>query len=238
MKREDIIRKIEGLLAVSKGEANEAESQTALLLARKLMAKHDIDFNDVEREGYKEGDGIVSYKVNEPKIIKWYESQLMSIIADNFKVKWYTQRVGGNKSELRFYGYEQDCDFAREVFFMALDAMLFHVKEYLELYYITDGRYIQKTAKHTNEIKDSYMNGFLTGLQEAFKSQNKEIEEEYGLIIVTPALVEEHYEVAMRGAKSARSNRKRTVNSDAYFEGLNDGRSTDTRNKARLEGGE
>ena len=235
MKREDIIRKIEGLLAVSKGQANESESQTALLLARKLMAKHDIDLRDVEG-GIKRGDdGIVDFKINEPKMVKWYEVQLAMLVAQNFKVKVW-RRITDRKTVLSFYGYEEDCDFAREIFFMALDAMTYHAKEFMEYYYITDGRYIKKTAKHTNMIKDSYLNGFLSGLSQAFENQNKEIEEEFGLMIVTPAIVEQKFKE--RDFKRSSVKAKRTADSNAYFEGLNDGKSTSVQNKARIEGGE
>ncbi|RKJ45999.1 DUF2786 domain-containing protein, partial [Butyricicoccus sp. 1XD8-22] len=49
MERNDsIIKKIRGLLAIANDEKNDEESQTAFILAQKLMIKHNIVMGDIE----------------------------------------------------------------------------------------------------------------------------------------------------------------------------------------------
>ncbi|HAP3793174.1 TPA: DUF2786 domain-containing protein, partial [Enterococcus faecalis] len=48
MDNKKIIKKIKGLLAISRDQKNDEESQSAFILAQKLMIQYNIDKNEVE----------------------------------------------------------------------------------------------------------------------------------------------------------------------------------------------
>lgn len=64
-KNEKIIKKIKGLLAISRDERNDEESQSAFVLAQRLMIQYSIDKSLVEDSEYYENEGLVmsKYKV-------------------------------------------------------------------------------------------------------------------------------------------------------------------------------
>lgn len=81
-KVEDIIIKIQGLLALSKS-SNENEAQNAMVVAQRLLIKHKLSIKDVEQ--YKDEN----IKINENRTgvkfrgLNW-KSNLARVIADNF----------------------------------------------------------------------------------------------------------------------------------------------------------
>ncbi len=79
-RNESIIKKIRGLLAIANDNKSDEESQSAFLLAQKLMIKHDISSGEItERCAEQE---IVKGQATAYKRLFWWERSLARIIAD------------------------------------------------------------------------------------------------------------------------------------------------------------
>ena len=88
MDNKKIIKKIKGLLAIFKDQKNDEESQSAFVLAKKLMIQYNIDKNEVEQLSIdSENDVIGEESVTIYKRLYWWERQLALIISENFRVK-------------------------------------------------------------------------------------------------------------------------------------------------------
>ncbi|HIB3656910.1 TPA: DUF2786 domain-containing protein [Enterococcus faecalis] len=88
MDNKKIIKKIKGLLAISRDQKNDEESQSAFILAQKLMIQYNIDKNEVEELSVdSENDVIGEESVTIYKRLYWWERQLACIISENFRVK-------------------------------------------------------------------------------------------------------------------------------------------------------
>lgn len=82
-----IIKKIKGLLAISRDQKNDEESQSAFILAQKLMIQYNIDKNEVEELSVDfENDVIGEESVTIYKRLYWWERQLACIISENFLI--------------------------------------------------------------------------------------------------------------------------------------------------------
>ncbi|QRL10341.1 DUF2786 domain-containing protein [Bacillus velezensis] len=118
-RNESIIKKIRGLLAIANDNKSDEESQSAFLLAQKLMIKHDISSGEItERCAEQE---IVKGQATAYKRLFWWERSLARIIADNFKVEFYynNKRFDGEqrrKKTVIFFGYDNDVQLAKEMF--------------------------------------------------------------------------------------------------------------------------
>lgn len=83
-----IVKKIKGLLAIARDKKNDEESQSAFLLAQKLMIQYSVEKSEVEDyELSSEMDSIDEESVTIYKKLFWWERALAGIIAKNFKVK-------------------------------------------------------------------------------------------------------------------------------------------------------
>ena len=115
-KNEKIIKKIKGLLAISRDERNDEESQSAFVLAQRLMIQYSIDKSLVEgSEYYENEDSIDEESVTIFKKLYWWEKELAQIISKNFKVKNFI-RSRGRKSKVIFFGFGKDLELAKEMF--------------------------------------------------------------------------------------------------------------------------
>lgn len=190
---ESIIKKIKGLLAIANDNKNDEESQSAFLLAQKLMMKHNISITTVEENTDKvtiEEGQITAYKK-----LFWWERKLAIIISENFRVKNFINSKKlkdgkQRKSALMFFGFEKDVELAKEMYILAYDALKLYSNRFVEEYYQFRTERLHKT---TIRIKDSYIRGFLEGLDAKFKEQVEQMQQEYGLMLLVPAEVEESY---------------------------------------------
>lgn len=195
-RNESIIKKIRGLLALANDNKSDEESQTAFLMAQKLMVKHDIALSEIADESEKEE--IKDGQATAYKKLFWWERTLARIIAKNFKVEYYYnhKRFSGErnrKTAIIFFGYESDVRLAKEMYVLAYDAVLFYTKRFVDKYY-NEEEYTFRTIRQTNDLKNSYMRGFLDGLESKFNEQISQLKEEYGLMVIKPKEVSEAYE--------------------------------------------
>lgn len=75
------------MLAISRDQKNDEESQSAFILAQKLMIQYNIDKNEVEELSVDfENDVIGEESVTIYKRLYWWERQLACIISENFLI--------------------------------------------------------------------------------------------------------------------------------------------------------
>lgn len=228
-KRKNIVKKVKGLLAISKDKKNDEESQSAFILAQKLMIQYSINKYDVEdfelsKEPIGE-DNVTIYKK-----IFWWERYLSDIIAKNFKVKLYTSSklFKGNrnrKTKIVFYGLKKDLELAKEMYLLAYEVLLFHSREYINTFYKESeskrDRYI------TESIKSNYIRGFLEGLEGRFEEQVATLRKSYEVLVLIPKKVEDSFsEYSADFGKTIFSQPKITIE-QVYIDGKNQAKEID-----------
>lgn len=228
MKYEDVLRKVKGLLTTANENMNEQEAQTAFALAQKLMVKHNISASDITYEK----DSVEDQRITEHKTLHWHEKIVANMIAKNFRVKSYLEakRVNGRTQKaVKFFGLKEDVQLATEMYKLALDVLGFYTKLYVDLYW---GRR-KRDSRITSQVKNSYMRGFITALEEVMNIQRKELENEYGLIVITPVVVEEAFNEKQQSfTKVRRFNVPFATAKTAYANGYNDGKNVDLLRKS------
>lgn len=200
---ENIIRKIEKLLAVAEGKANENESIAAAAMAQKLMAKYNVDIADLNKEAPKQN---INEEVFEGGRGKWRYT-LAEIIARNFRCKMYI--LGGKN--IVFVGYDIDSKIAMQTFKSLYKmGMTFAGRCYEEQ---------RKAGKNTKGVLNTYYLGYLKGIKEVLDKQCQ------ALMIVTPKEVEEKFKKIISGCKYKNCEMKYQGKNEIYQRGRRDGRS-------------
>lgn len=183
-KMDSVIGKIQKALALANDNNTQAEeSDTAMLMAQRLMAKYNISMSDIEVEEEKkdvvEGDGT------EYTRLQWWMKDLSSIIGENFRCYNY-MRTSRGKRKIVFLGLEQDVQICKTVYDFALNAIKFHSDKYVK------SKGIKGDRGHTIAVKNDYIAGYLEGLREKFREQVEQ--EGWGLILVKDNEVIERFE--------------------------------------------
>ena len=197
MDNEKIIRKVRGLLAIAQDERNDKESQSAFILAQKLMLQYGIQNSDIESQtNQQQNAAIQETAVTVYKRLFWWERHLAQIISKNFRVKYFlnSKMVGRQqKRQIIFYGLVSDLHLAKEIYLLAYEVLLFHSKTFVNQYYQQQGK-STRSRYVTESLKTSYMRGFLSGLDERFNEQVAALREQYELLVLIPEVVEQAYE--------------------------------------------
>ncbi|MBC1604503.1 DUF2786 domain-containing protein [Listeria rocourtiae] len=228
-KYQKIVRKVKGMLAISRDSASDEESQSAFLMAQKLMLEYNIAKQDVEDVELAE-ENIGEESVTIYKKLFWWERELGEIIAKNFRVKvFYTnKRFGGSnqtKSKIMFYGFGKDLELAKEMYLLAYEVMLHHSKVFIEKNYEEFGWVRERY--YTESMKASYIRGFLKGLEVKFNEQVSVLRQQYEVMILMPVAVQEKYDKMAAGFDVYAINYPKVEVEGAYEEGYSTGKSID-----------
>lgn len=221
---EDVIYKIQRLLALSKS-SNENEAQNAMIMAQRLLIKYKLSIKDVEQ--YKKE----FIKVDENRTgIKFrgsnWKSNLARVIADNFGCYLFyrTDRT----HEICFYGKEEDviiCNIMLEYAIKSIntngDKLIKKLKQ-------------DRRRKHFNGIKNDYALGFVRGLDERFKEQLKS-NKEWALVLVKDQVVVDGYNKFSKDFKTVQTNIDFNKHLFAFKLGKKDGKNFDISNKIENE---
>lgn len=165
MTRESIIEKIKNLLELSANNSNENEAKSAMLMAQKLMAKHDISSDALDTQS-SEIEDIIEVSPEH----KWdagFRKPLACIISENYKCKCFMR---GN--QVIFIGHESDAIIARAAFEFAYKFIQRRGNALYEQY--------RNNGMTTRGVFNSYAVGFLKGLREVLEAQST------ALMIVVP----------------------------------------------------
>lgn len=218
--KESIIEKVRNLL--NKNEANgctEAESQSAMLMAQKLMAKHGLDMADVDTEG-EESKEVVHEGVTPIEKTIWWKKSLANVVAENFKCICYISTYRGRGgSKIVFLGLKSDVEIAKEVFNFAVDSIVYHTEKYARKKMRSEG------YTDTRGLRNDFMKGYIRGLRDKFEEQKKQCEE-LALALVIDKEVQEEAE-NMNFKKGRRSDVSSSGNQQAISSGYNQGKQFD-----------
>ena len=164
-----IINKVKGLLDIAKDSNQDEETQTAFLLAQKLMVKYGIKKSSIQDQQRPVEYGVLE-RCQKLSLLK---QRLANVIADNFKVLFV--RTGSfypNKHfQYNFYGYSNDVELAKNIYFLAVKIIQYRTKKYLNNYYLKTG--VARNRKFTSFLKRNYIHGFILGLEKRLNDQTK-----------------------------------------------------------------
>lgn len=231
VENQKIIRKVKGLLAIARDQQNDEESQSAFILAQKLMLQYGIDASEVADGSFEsEPDQIDEESVTIYKRLYWWERRLSQIISKNFRVKHFlnAKYIGRQqKRRIVFYGFGRDLELAKEMYLLAYEVVVFYSKLFVNQYY-KDHALGKRNRYVTESLKSSYLNGFLLGLEERFEEQVSELLQVYEVLVLIPEAVEQAYTEYSSGWGKSTSLRAPAVEVlGAYQKGYTDGKAID-----------
>lgn len=203
---EKILNKIKNLLDLANNNPNENEAIAAALKAQELMAKYNIELDQLDDK--KETREIVKevYHQSDKHEMKKWKIGLAGIIAQNFRCEVYFLGVKG----VVFYGYKEDAKIALQVF-----SYLYEIGNKFAVRYYNK---CKKEGKETRGVMNTYLVGFRDGVAEVLEKQCT------ALMIVTPKEVTESYEEMTKDWKSVKSTLRLSGDTSAYSNGKSDGR--------------
>lgn len=201
--KENIIEKIKGLLALADESRNnsEEEAKAAMLKAQQLMAKYDVSAEEVEGQEEEQ----YAHEMCEHKWDYAFRVPLASILAKNFRCMMYC-----HGKRIVFMGHPSDAKICRATFEFAYQ---FIMRKGNQLY---NKRY--QMGYPTRGVFNSYANGFLCGLKEAFDVQC------VALAIVTPPDVIQEFKEMSKDWSTKKSRSVDATDAEIWREGKKDGK--------------
>ena len=209
-----IILKVQNLLELAYDAPNDEEGQSALLMAQKLMVKHNLAMSDIQKI-HKNNIGE-TVAASEYRMV-WWKEKLAGILGANFRCKVIRQRkVDEGITKMIFFGYDSDAEFCTKVYEGAVLYLEYRLKRLFPT--ITKARW--------KDYKKSYLFGFLTGLNESFEKQTQS-SEKFALMVQVPAeVLEEQYKrMGKLNERSAKIPIQK-VDLEAYAVGLEHAKET------------
>lgn len=209
-----IILKVQNLLELAYDAPNDEEGQSALLMAQKLMVKHNLAMSDIQKI-HKNNIGE-TVAASEYRMV-WWKEKLAAILGANFRCKVIRQRkVDEGITKMIFFGYDSDAEFCTKVYEGAVLYLEYRLKRLFPT--ITKARW--------KDYKKSYLFGFLTGLNERFEKQTQS-SEKFALMVQVPAeVLEEQYKrMGKLNERSAKIPIQK-VDLEAYSVGLEHAKET------------
>lgn len=203
---EKILNKIKNLLDLANNNPNENEAIAAALKAQELMAKYNVELDQLDEK--KETREIVKeiyYQSGKHEMRKW-KLGLASIIAQNFRCKVYF--LGGKDAV--FYGFKEDAKIALQVF-----TYLYEIGNKFAVRYYNK---CKKEGRDTRGVMNTYLVGFRDGAAEVLGKQCT------ALMIVTPKEVTESFDEMSKDWKTATTRLRMSGNVAAYSNGKRDGK--------------
>ncbi len=173
---DNIEEKIKKLLALSQS-SNPNEARAALLKAQDLMLKHNLSIN---------------YESDKPEIITEsvtmkhtkHHIRMAAIIAGNFRTKtWY------GFDYISFIGYKDDVTASKSCLEYLISESATCFSKYM---YEHEADFQTAYKSYANYVHRQWMNGFVSGIQDAFEERKNN--PEYELMLITPSDVLKEYE--------------------------------------------
>lgn len=175
MTENNIISKIEKLLALAGNNPSEAEAQAAMLKAQQLMAQHNLDMAQFKNKPKEEKEAVTEY-------FKGYHNtnwaiSLARVICNNFRCNLLRASGYG----LVFVGLKDDVAICKAVFTFAANTLDRNMMKLRRQY--------RKQGLSTEGISGDYAAGFIAGLGAKYKEQVEK--NNWGLVLIKDALVEQ-----------------------------------------------
>lgn len=175
--------KIAMLLSLA-SSSYEAEAQSALLMARKIMAKHKLRPEDIEPQKENrplwKSTGIRSTKLSNP-----WAAQLAGIIAAQHCCRTVLRPIANSRTmEIWLIGFEEDVNLCKLMECYAYDCVMSYCKD------LKKKMRSKNTAAEIRQMCSGYGWGFCAGLQAAYDAQTGQ-NQEWGLVMTVPKEVED-----------------------------------------------
>jgi hypothetical protein len=178
---EKILEKVRKVLKKAQNNPSAEEAEACMLLAQRLMAEnslsiHEVDIpsiGDIEKE-------VTDITIMNKGRLMWWVKDLVRLIADNFRCKFYVRRSLYGNAQIRLLGLKEDVDIANELITYALKSMKFYSNQYVKDH--------KNSSFTVNQVRNSWYNGFLLGLKAKFQQQVKN--NNWGLVLVRDQVVE------------------------------------------------
>lgn len=213
-----IISKIEKLLALAGNNPSENEAQAALLKAQQLMAEHNLDMAQFQDKPQEKKEAVTEY-------FKGYHNtswaiSLAKVICNNFRCNLLRSKGYG----LVFIGLKDDVAICKAVFTFASKTL---EKNMMKL-----RRQYRKQGISTEGISGDYAAGFIAGLKAKYQEQVDR--NNWGLVLVKDALVEQKTKEVMNPKAKAYTPKAKARSGDAdiYSRGYTDGKNLGSDQKA------
>jgi len=204
--RSEIIDRIRKLLALATDNPNPAEAAQAAMMAQRLIVKNDVaDYELMEKV---ETQKIIESHSCDARRNAW-SSKLAGVVADAFRCQIYRWHYKDDTVHWVFVGYELDATAAKQVF-----DTLFEIGNRLAA---EECRIFRRVFGTARGVKNSYLNGFVSGIRSELEKQSKE------LMVVRSKEVDEAYDKITEGFGTFYT-RTRTTNPLANQRGFEDGR--------------
>ena len=213
MTNEKLLDKISNLMKRAK-DKDDAEGEASILLAQKLMAKHNISVSQVQI--FESKSEVNESRVEFGRMIWWY-AELAATIASHFRCSCMKQG-----SSVIFVGLDEDAEIATAVY----QGAIAHIKY----------RRRQMTWASKDE-KNSYIVGFMRGLDEKLEAQKAAMikeSESTALVLQTPAEVKDYIKNNTTSSYKT-SSQVRDLDIDSYFMGLDEGKHAELNSGRILE---
>lgn len=212
-KRDDIIEKVKKLMNVARDpEASENEIFVATKQAHKLMARHNIEINDIES---KKTDDITVISLD---VCPNYLMPVIQIIANEFRCEFlYISRR--NRFIPRLCGIKQDILIAIDVIENIKIFINKNLPKYIKEYKRNSFEYISYDARI---LKRSYCLGFANRLNEYFEMNKLELKKEFKkyelMVLGIPEVVTEYVNEIIKPKKVKQKDL--VVSGRAYRDGM------------------
>lgn len=204
-----IISKVQNLLELAYDAPNDEEGQTALLMAQKLMVKHNLSMSDIKTS--QKNDNIGETVGHWEYRMVWWKEKLAAILGENFRCKTIRRRlVEKGITQMIFFGYDTDAELCTKVYEGALLYLDYRLKRLFPT--VSKARW--------KDYKKSYLLGFLDGLDQRFKNQTQS-SEEFALMVQVPAEVLEEQARQMGNLKNRTVKvQLQEMDVEAFYQGL------------------
>ena len=204
-----VIFKIQNLLELAYDAPNDEEGQTALLMAQKLMVKHNLSVSDIKAHHMNDniGETVGHWEYR----MVWWKEKLAAILGENFRCKTIRRRlVEKGITQMIFFGYDTDAELCTKVYEGALLYLDYRLKQLFPT--VSKARW--------KDYKKSYLLGFLDGLDQRFKNQTQS-SEEFALMVQVPAEVLEEQARQMGNLKNRTVKvQLQEMDVEAFYQGL------------------
>lgn len=208
-----IVDKIQNLLELAYDAPDDEEGQTALLMAQRMMVKHNLSLSDIkttQRDNIGEVVGHWEYRM------VWWKENLAAVLGKNFRCKTIRRRLFKEGiTQMVFFGYHSDAELCTKVYEGAILYLEYRLKRLYRTAWTSD----------YNNYKKSYLLGFLEGLDQRFKNQ-LQASEEFALMVQVPTEVLEEQRLRMGELKTKAVNIQVEIDPEAYVMGLEHAKET------------
>lgn len=208
---EKLLQKIHNLFKLAEGNSNSNEAQNAMLKAQELMAKNGIKRSEIDQ--IVKSKEVLQDHITDVGRLSWWEKNLASIIAKNFRCEIYISKVRYKGGSIVFVGLKDDVQLAKMVYNFAMIAIQNDTTRFVK-------QYKKQYVVYNVGIKNDYMTGWIRGLDTKYKEQVSQ--NGWGLVLVKDPLIKQEMN-KMKLRKGQSSSITRGHNNNAYGKGFENG---------------